>query len=204
MDRIAVFLNKQNQMADFYECVCYEIYERNEQEYSIAERKQFPKIQPSVPSQVRENVGRLAGQMENCNVAAFGYIAGIPYHMFDRAGFRIFQMGEYSKMALNAVFDDLKSVERIGAKREEEIKKALPVETDIPGIFYLDMMKAQEANPGLSTKQALLPFLESTPFLELRLRCAHTPLWLERDERFTLKTKEARMECLTIINKNQC
>lgn len=204
MKKIAVFQNEQGIPDDFYQCSSFEIIEKNETGYHITEKRDFQKIIPSSPVQIRKDISELIELLKDCNVVAFQYIAGISYSAFDMAGFKIFQVDSNNEEALDGIFEDLQDFDRQEKEKEEIAKKAVPVETEVPGIYYLDMIKVQESDPELSTKKVLLPFFESTPFMELRLKCAHIPPWIEKDARFKTESEKTDSSHLAVIRHKQC
>lgn len=204
MEKVAVFLNHDNNLCNIYEAVCYEVYDKQESGILKLERVPFQKILPSAPSLVRMQLQQVLATMADCKVAAFGEISGIPYSVFDMAGFHIFQLEKFLEGTVEGIYEDLQELENARMQQEEMRKKAVPMETGTPGVYYFDMIKILEENPELSTKKALLPFFESTPFMELKMLCGHIPPWLEKDERFTMKSENTKDGILVLLTHKQC
>ena len=101
----------------------------------------------------------------------------------------------------------IKDIEESDEKRrrkEEMIHNAGPVETQTPGIYFLDLGQLQTECPEVSSKKALLPFLSNTPFLELQLVCAHIPPWLETDDSYEKKVRNVNGKVHITITRKQC
>ncbi|MDR3358524.1 MAG: hypothetical protein LBN96_06705 [Desulfovibrio sp.] len=103
-------------------------------------------------------------------------ISGIPYKQLDQSGFRIFEAGSLSP----ALLDEMeKQTERTARGDPPDSVPTVPQEGDEPGIFTFDLVAATAAHPDLTSKKALLPFIDKIPFVELRLYCKHVPPWFE-------------------------
>jgi hypothetical protein len=202
--KVAVFQKKQVIPDNFYQFSCYEIVEKNENGYQLSEKIEYQKISPPSTVQIRKDVNELIRRLRDCKVVAFQYIAGIPYSAFDRAGFKIFQITDNNEEIWHGIFEDLLDFDRREKEKEEIEKKAVPVETDIPGIYYLDMIKVQENNPEISTKKVLIPFFESSPFMELRMKCVHIPPWIEKDAKLKIESEKTDSGYLVVIRHKQC
>ena len=60
------------------------------------------------------------------------------------------------------------------------------------GCYQIDLVKVQEKNESMNSKDILVPFFENNKFIELEIICLHTPKWIERelvDLNFTVKTE---------------
>lgn len=49
------------------------------------------------------------------------------------------------------------------------------------GRYQISLKEIQEGNTGITTKQALLPFIRKGEFYELEVLCSHVPPWLEAE-----------------------
>ncbi len=197
--KIAIFMNENREMVNFYDCTGMTIYEKGMHGFEIAKTISYKKIEPTGPKQIRSDVNQIVEKMEDCNVAAFGSISGIPYSVFDMAGYRIFQMDEFSDSVLEGMMEDLEELEKENQALRDRMDMSSPIETSIPGEYIFDLLKAQELNPDMSSKKAIKTFLETTPFMELRLICAHVPPWIESDGRYKVKTEQTEKGYLAII-----
>ncbi|SHO52175.1 Fe-only nitrogenase accessory AnfO family protein [Anaerocolumna xylanovorans] len=202
MEKAAVFYDKDKKMAEFYQCSGYSIFGLEQDELKEIGEAVFEPVAPSSPAAIRARVNELIAGLGDCKTAAFGNISGIPYSAFDMAGFCIFQLGDNTREGIKGLLKDLQQFKEKQSKASQA--KVAPEETDVEGVYRFDLIKAQEANPELSSKKALLPFFELTPFMELELTCAHIPPWLERDERFLIRVEKAVAGQLVLITHRQC
>lgn len=204
MNRVAVFMNSMNRLSNFYECDRYGIYEKTTAGYQLVTTVIFAKIVPISPFQIRKDVNRLISLLQDCKIAAFGEISGIPYSAFDMAGIHIFQIPEYTEEALNGIWEDVEELEKEKLQKKEMLSSAKPIETEAAGVYYFDLIKVQEVSPEVSSKKALVDFFNTTPFMELKLVCAHIPPWIERDGRFQIKSEKTDKGYHALITWKQC
>ena len=204
MNKVVVFLDEELKMNNFYNCCQYVIYEKNTSEYNAQKPVNYAKIIPNSPNQIRRDVNDLINTIKDCKVAAFGEISGIPYLAFDFAGYSIFQISEYSEDIFNKILEDIENLEQENNKNDQMINNAKPVETDTSGVYFFDLIKVQELFPEMSSKKALLDFFNLTPFMELKLICAHIPPWIESDGRFNIKAEKTGNGFNAIITYKQC
>lgn len=204
MNRVAVFMDSMNQISNFYECERCNIYKKATKGYQLVTTVTFEKIIPISPLQIRKNVNHLISLLEDCKIAAFGEISGIPYSAFDMAGFHIFQIPEYTEEILEGIWKDVEELEKEKIQKEEMLQSAKPIETESEGVYFFDLIKVQEVSPEVSSKKALVEFFNKTPFMELKLVCAHIPPWIERDGRFQVKSEKTEKGYHALITWKQC
>lgn len=204
MNRIAVFLNADKNVSNFYECNHFVVYEKDENGYRIQKTVQFDQIIPSLPMKIRKDVNAVINLIEECDIVAFGKISGVPYSAFDIARYSIFQIPDCSKDSIQGIFDDIEELEKEKLQKEDLINSARPIETEIAGVFYFNLIKLQEVCPEISSKKALLTFFNETPFMELKLICDHIPPWIERDGRFHIKTEKTNEGYIALITFRHC
>ncbi len=202
MEKAAFFYNQDKKMAEFYQCCGYSIYEMEQEKLIKTGETVFTPIAPSSPAAVRTKVNELIAGLGDCKAVAFGSISGIPYSAFDMAGFCIFQLTDNSRESIEGLLEELGQFKKEQSKVSQA--KAVPEETGVEGVYRFDLIGAQEKNPELSSKKALIPFFESTPFVELKIICTHIPPWLEKDERFLVRTEKTAAGQLAVITHRQC
>ncbi len=155
------------------------------------------------PSALRSGVRALIAQMGDCSILAGKSLSGIAYAEFDKAGFSIFDIDSVNADTFDGILRDIAQSDEKLHRKEEMIRRSAPVETEIPGIYFLDLAALQAECPGISSKKALTDFLNSTPFLELHLVCRHLPPWLENAP-LDIKTSNFGEQVTAVITKRQC
>lgn len=150
---------------------------------------------------LREEVKKLIARLADCRIAVGPQLSGIIYGELNRHGFSIFETQDFTPDTLDGILRDLDEGQTAVADLTYVPKR--PVETETPGVYQLDLMKLQAANPEISSKQALRGFLDATPFYELRLICAHIPPWLESGP-YDINSTPAGDTMIAAVRKKQC
>jgi Fe-only nitrogenase accessory protein AnfO len=141
--------------------------------------KQFSfRLEGGNPAEIRDSVRSLILELGNCSMVVSTSIAGIPYYVFDRMGFSVF---EANLLSCELLDDLLREVELEQRHIREEGTATEPVPLDDEGRWFMDLISLQEKHPEISSKQALRPFLQKKNFFELKLLCTHFPPWMELD-----------------------
>ena len=147
----------------------------------------------------RKALELLLDRLDGCRIAAGPGMTGILFSALDRRGFSVFETADVGPDTLDGILSDL---EESSASTACEVPKK-PVETDIPGVFTLDLLRLQEAFPEVTSKQALREFLDTTPFYELRLVCSHVPPWLEAGP-YQIDREYKGGVIIATVRKKQC
>ncbi|MDR1812971.1 MAG: hypothetical protein LBQ87_09110 [Candidatus Fibromonas sp.] len=188
MNKIAVFVNGDSKLCDFFEAERFLLFERTGTGWEKTKEAGFEKIVPSAPALTRKNTEALLPLIEGCNILAGGALVGIPFSVFDRAGLHIFEIGEIKGEIFDGIAEELCNANAAAAAKEAIIRDARPVETSTPGVYFLDLIALQKECPEISRKKAMMDFLKDTPFMELRLVCRHIPPWIENSGAYSVQT----------------
>lgn len=203
MDRIAVY-TKEGELAPFYDCNTVTIYEKQENGWKPASEASFAPIKGTTVKEQREEVQSAAAFAEGAKAILCKDITGIPYSVFDRKGYGIFCTEEADEETFEGVLSDLEESDEKKRIRAEMVKNAGPVQTQTPGVYFLNLLELQKECPEISSKKALASFLSDTPFLELHLVCAHIPPWLIADSAHEKMIKKEEGGLYVTITKSQC
>ena len=206
MSRIAVFVNKDSQVCDFFDAERFLIFERGEAEkkWNMINETSFKKVVPSNPALTRKSTEALLPLIEGCNVLAGGALVGIPFTVFDRAGLHIFEIGAVGDEVFDGIAEDLRSADNEAAAKEKIIREAKPVETSTPGVYFLDLIALQKECPEVTSKKAMMDFLRDTPFLELRLVCKHIPPWIENSGAYNVQITSDKDGAVEAVITRRC
>ncbi|MDR2555714.1 MAG: hypothetical protein LBC64_09840 [Fibromonadaceae bacterium] len=187
MKKIAVFTNADSRLCDFFEADRFLIYERGKMGWEKTSETSFEKIVPSVPATTRKITEALLPLVEGCEVLAGGPLVGIPFSVFDRVGFHIFEIGKIGGETFDGIMEEICNADAAVAAKEAIIREAKPVETSTPGVYFLDLIALQKECPEVTSKKAMMDFLKNTPFMELHLVCKHIPPWIENSGAYKIQ-----------------
>lgn len=199
--KIVVFLKEGDIVASFSSADVIVVFEKKQTEWVKIKRAY-------VNEKIDETLGDLrtairgVGDFDDCRIVAGADISGIVYQELSRMGFSIFEINKCTPDVLDGILSDVEAAER----EAEEAGRGMtsPVETGTPGIFFLDLVRLQEARPDITSKQALQTFLEKAPFYELHLACAHVPPWIENGP-YEVKMETAdNGSSVAVIRKKRC
>lgn len=200
---IAICLQDDNAIHAFSDCTTIAVYQK---ESGWLRTDQFGVTISGASNlrQLREEIHRMIGRLGSCRVIAGSGLGGIAFGEFDKAGFSIFDITEYNDTVLDGIMEDLRQAQEEHERQVRQMNRTQPVETDVPGIYSFNLTAAQNEHPELSSKMLLGDFLSSTPFLELRLTCAHLPPWLERSGYDVTPYQSSDGTVSAVVTKKQC
>ena len=186
LDHIAVILNEKKELSSIENCSTVIVYHHKESSWEAVAEIQWQTGALTCVEHIRSKLHMLAEQLGDCRVIAGKKINGLPYQVFDRKGFHIFEtQGTVSPELFDSIREDL--TETLEKAQEAAKKQAsIPTTPHSPksnGIYYLNLIELQESFPEISSKKALKSFMETAEFTELQLICRHLPPWLEADTR---------------------
>lgn len=203
MAKVAVFL-KNGSLAPFMECNMVCIYEKVQCGWNLLDTASFPPVPGGTIRETRMAMKEILPLAEGSDAICSRENTGIPFAEFDRAGCCIFSVDRVNDQTLDGILEDIEASDEKKRIRDEIIKNARPAETEEPGIYVLDLIMLQKECPEISSKKALREFLDTVPFLELRIECAHIPPWLEREEGFEFQCLSGDGAVHVVLTKKQC
>ncbi|HRX09528.1 MAG TPA: Fe-only nitrogenase accessory AnfO family protein [Candidatus Limiplasma sp.] len=154
-------------------------------------------------TQIAALLHSLAALTQGAQAVAGSVIAGRAFAVLNQQGKHIFEISDITQEQLSGIAEDIAMEDARKKLAEDAFKVTRPTETDIAGVYTLDLVTALEEYPELSSKMILKPFLKSTPFMELTLICRHIPHWLETEREITVQKKQ-RGDYLVLTIQKQC
>jgi hypothetical protein len=191
MYKIAVFADENARPCDFFVASRFLLFEKASDGWVAAGEASFERIAPSTPARTRRLTEELLPLIAGSSILAGGALAGIPYSVFRLAGLHIFEISALSDAVLDGMLADVRAADSARRRKERALAEARPVETDLPGVYRLDLIALQRECPEISSKKAMADFLETTPFAELQLICKHMPPWIENSGKYDVRARSA-------------
>lgn len=176
---MAVFCDDGGCLARFEAMTNFVFYSKTDAGWDKSDRVPFSCDLSGGLASIRENISQMLGAFNDCRIIIAKSITGIPYQIFDRAGFIICESQSFDLELLAAIQADLICQDE-EAQADTKLLARTPEATDIPGYYRFDLSQVQRKYPELSSKKALLPFLKETPFYALEVVCDHIPPWFEQ------------------------
>lgn len=170
--QIIVTKNNEN-LASFAEARHFVLYQKTEAKWRQADVYECPHS-PGSAQALREMVGALTAHYEDCRVIVSKKVTGIAYQTLNKAGFEIFEADAVTEGLLDDVIADILSAQAAVDTPPQE-----PYSPQNDGNYYFDLVRLQKAYPEISSKRALMSFMQNAVFLSLELICDHLPPWME-------------------------
>ncbi len=177
LKRIAVIVNDEQELSPFEKGSFINIYNKNNTQWQLFKEVRYYINTNMSLSDLRENIKSLIMELEDCKIIVGKVISGLAYNIFDRNGFAIFEAKDITSSVLDDIYNEVSSL-KAEAANSKQITLS-PVQTEENGVFYINLIELQAKHPEISSKKALKPFLETTPFYRLEVICSHVPPWFD-------------------------
>ena len=200
MNEIAVFMNEEKQISSFTEAICVKVFIKEEASWKVKKEILLERTNSEKGiKEVREEYMNLAKQMDDCKIVIINKAFGIPYSVFYAEDFSVWELeGNPLNFLDDIIIKEKDEEER--EENEEEIAKKLG-----EGYFLIDLMELELSKPEMTSKKAIIPFLEKEEVKKIEIHCCHVPPWLKKEKdkgKITLKVDEIkRNEYNVIIEK---
>lgn len=207
---IAVYVNSFGEVVNFNEAGIIKVFSKDEDQWKIARELPFEFHSTEERSDISLDALNIAEALESCKIFVAREFSDLAHTMLDSMGFSTWKMDG----------DPSNFIEYVSEKEEEEAEvirlmdfsnssdkkqNISPVEIGNNGHYILNLKELQEHNTGITSKQALKPFLNNENFNEIIVTCNHIPNWLEREiESLNLNfqfSKTGQSDYVIVINK---
>lgn len=175
-EKIAVIFNEANELSTFEAGKCILIFNKEDSVWTVTEEIQYELDTSLSMSDIRDFIRTVILRLGDCKIVVGRAFTGLPYNIFDRMGFEIFESDTVSDMLFNEIFADVSAAAQGKSSLEYPVS---PVPSGKDGEYFLNLIDLQEHHTGISSKKALQPFIDSTPFYKLEVVCSHIPPWFE-------------------------
>jgi len=204
---IAIVLNDSRQTETMHEASVIRVYSKEKDHWEVINEFPFTLKGLTVIKTIRENVLNLVKMLDKCRIIVAKKLNGVPNNVLDMSGFTMVEVEGNPEEFLDDVLERIEEFELSlsSAAREKEIS-ARPVSPNNDGYYYIDLKELQTKNSGVTSKQALLPFLNNGSFYQLEIICSHAPKWLEEElKRMNMKSVATMIKDneykITVCNK---
>lgn len=177
MEKIAVFLDQDNNISSFLEGTLIKIFEKDQKKWKINKLIPIDMTKVKGIMAIRHRFQKLIDEFDDCKIVVVKKGFGVAYSVFYAEDFSVWELPGKAEEVLDVVLSREKEQDTIREKEEEE-KSNNYVKKIKEGEYYLDLIKLQLEEPEVSSKKALIPFIENIAFEALKLRCCHVPPWL--------------------------
>lgn len=177
---IAVYVGANGETASPYDQGKIVVYRNKRGRWSVLREKDFILNQSLGLKELRKKVAEALEFLDECRIFVGLSIAGVPYYELEKAGFSVWEFeGKPLEFLDYVLAEEEERYEQI-KNRGKNNAVLVPVETS-NGCYRISIKEIQENNAGITTKQALLPFLRKGGFYSLEIICNHVPPWLQAE-----------------------
>lgn len=175
----SVLINNDGEIGDIFESTALDVYVK-EDSWKIFKHEKLDFACPGTPQMVKRFSEELVSKLKEmeCTMLIGTCISGVPYYILDKNGIIMCEANEEKESVLNAIYKDFYEKEEEVVLKEKAPKK--PFLIDDAGTYYFDCIKSLEANPNLTTKKVLIPFMEEELFITLIVKTSHMIPWLDQ------------------------
>ncbi len=181
MVTIGILMNNEHEIASMANGDRVAVYAKNDGSWYVQEEitECFQKFDAA--TQMRPLMAALVQEMKGCRILAAAVLTGIPYMVLDKEGFMICEADVFSEQLLEEIAYDFEKTCREKSEQQNAAADdypAQPYETKTTGIYTIDLKRLMKAHPDMSSKKALVPFLQKGMFCQLQVICDHVMPWL--------------------------
>lgn len=177
---IAIFVGNNGFTASLNEPGKLVVYRRKKGKWNAVREKDFTLANCPGMQELRKKMGEALFFLNDCKIIVGSSIMGVPYFELEKSNFSIWEFEGKPFEILDYVLEKEEESEVKKAGGEAGKLQTAPVEVS-PGCYSLSLKEIQESDTGITSKQALQPFLRQGNFYSLELLCSHVPPWLEAE-----------------------
>lgn len=193
MGKISFFLDEKYEICSFQDSVKVVIYEKQET-WKKGEEFEINIGQLNSMNLLRKYFSNIVENLNDCKIVVVKKAQGIPYGIFYESDYSIWELEGRPEDFLDLIIEcEKKHIEKMKEEEQECVAKKL-----YEGYYLIDLNELQFTKPELTSKKAIIPFLDKFEFDTLEVICCHIPPWLIEKE----KKKEISIEA-SKLKKNE-
>lgn len=195
--KVAVFMNEENKVESFVKGKCLAVFAKKEEGWQLDRSINLEDCTSFGLVEMRKYFSNLIHHIPDVKVVAAKEAYGIPYSIFYSEDFSIWEMEGDPHGFLDYIMS--KEIEHEELEENKKEEEAI-VEVD-HGKYFIDLIKLQNSN-GISSKQAIIPFLKSKDYDTLEIKCCHIPPWINRESKelkFEVETQKIEKDMYKVI-----
>lgn len=176
---IAVFVGDNGETVSLCEKGRIVVYRKEPARWKALREKYFFLDTGLGVKELRRQMGEALLFLEDCKIFVGLSVTGVPYFELEKSGAAIWEFEGKPGEFLDYILEKEEEIQDRNTTGKTIVQLS-PEETS-PGCYSVSIKEIQEKNAGITSKQALLPFLRRGGFYSLEVRCNHVPPWLEAE-----------------------
>lgn len=196
MGSVAVFLNPGGFAALPEEAGTVRVYAKNPAaSWEVAREHAFSMLGSPSISDLRKAILAMVQGLGGCKIFAACKVTGQLYSVLEANGFTIYEAEGKPEQFLDSILASETEADRGPAEKEPPAAASGPEKTGMEGFYFMNLKAALNSDPNLSSKKALMPFLEERNFKVLEVVCDHIPRWFDAElEKLGLNATVSELE----------
>ncbi len=182
MNLAAVYINQKGATASIAEPGSVRMYQKDGSKWEIA---------GEIPLEINKEMGlgeyrraliTMVRELEECKVFIAKEVSGQLYYVLEANGFNSYEAEGWPEEYLDSILEAEEQdrvMQEEKSRDRDETPSTVPQETQQPGVYFIDLRKALNSFPQLSSKKILIPFLQKQAFDALEIICDHIPGWFD-------------------------
>lgn len=201
MNEIAVFLEEKDVISSFEKAKYIKIFAKDKYVWrtekvilinTTTDKKEI--------SEIRKEYQSLVEEMGECKIIVVNKAFGIPYSVFYVEDFSVWELEGNPYDFLDEIIAR-EILEEELAEQEVEVAKKIA-----EGHYLVDLQELELTNPEISSKKAIIPYLEKEEVKKIEVLCCHVPPWLvDRKDKYNISLEiheVKRNDYKIIVDKN--
>lgn len=133
--------------------------------------------------EIRDYIVKVISSIKKCNIFVGKEVTGQLFATLELKDFNVYEIDGKPEEFLDSI--RITELNELNPEKEEILEKPglclKPQETQEKGTFFFNLKDALLSDPELTSKKALLPFVNEKKFKKLEIICDHIPNWFERE-----------------------
>lgn len=198
--KIAVFMDESQEVESFIKGKYLTVFINDNNEWQVEKKFELKDCTNFGIGGMRSYFNSLIHLIPDTKVIVGKEAYGIPYNIFYSNDFSIWEMEGNPYDILDYVM--MKEIQHEELDKEEGKEEHIVKIGE--GKYFIDLIELQNSN-GITSKQAIIPFLKDKKFDKLEIKCCHIPPWLNVEKNnlgFDMEVKEEEKDIYKVVLNN--
>lgn len=181
MSSISIFLNSEGVTASLQEEGSISVYTQNfsNNSWEVNKKLAFSLVNSSSILELRNRITNMIQNIGDCRIFVAREVVGQLYSVLEANRFNIYEVEGKPEQFLDSILTLEDEAKKGLTEKATHAAAGYPEETPVKGTYFLNLKEALNADPNLTSKKVLLPFITNKDFEVLEVICDHVPRWFE-------------------------
>lgn len=197
MKSIAIFLNPEGVTSSLKEEGIIRVYTQNfaDNSWEVTEEFAFSLVKSSSILELRSMILNMIQRIGDCRIFVAREVVGQLYSVLEANRFSIYKVEGKPEQFLDSILTLEDEMNNSSIVKKAQTLACYPEKTAVKGTYFINLKDALNADPSLTSKKILLPFLSNRDFEVLEVICDHIPKWFDDEfKRQRLQSTLSRLQ----------